>query len=68
LDEAKEKIVRKGLVAIAANDVSNPEIGFESNNNELNLVFADGTGESSGRRSKFGCAIWLLKTLHEKTL
>lgn len=63
LDEVRRKIERKGLVGIAANDVSNPEIGFQSDENELQLVLANGTVLESGRRSKLQCALWLLTGL-----
>lgn len=58
LEVAKAKLRRKGLKAIAANDVSEFGIGFGSNNNSLTLVFDDGTSESSGVRSKLECARW----------
>lgn len=61
LSVAQEKLIRKGLFAIAHNDVSNPEIGFESGVNELTLIFADGSVERSGRMSKLRCALWLLE-------
>ena len=57
---AQEKIRTKGLFAIAANDISNAEIGFGSDQNRLQLVFADGKSADSGIRSKFQCSIWLL--------
>jgi phosphopantothenoylcysteine decarboxylase/phosphopantothenate--cysteine ligase len=62
LTVAREKRVRKGLFAIAVNDVSRPDAGFETDTNELVLVSA--TGETrSGLRSKLGCAQWLLESL-----
>jgi phosphopantothenoylcysteine decarboxylase/phosphopantothenate--cysteine ligase len=60
LDEVRAKLIRKKLFAIAANDISNREIGFESDVNEITLVRAVGE-EISGRRSKLGCALWLLE-------
>ena len=60
---AKEKVIRKRLHAIAANDVSSPGLGFGSDNNALTLVFADGRVAESGVRSKLACAIWLLESL-----
>jgi phosphopantothenoylcysteine decarboxylase/phosphopantothenate--cysteine ligase len=63
LTAARMKLSNKGLFAIAANDVSNPEIGFDAGVNELRLVFADGPVLESGRRSKLGCAIWMLQRL-----
>lgn len=60
---AKEKVVRKRLHAIAANDVSVPGLGFGSDRNAVTLVFADGRVAESGVRSKLGCSIWLLEQL-----
>jgi phosphopantothenoylcysteine decarboxylase/phosphopantothenate--cysteine ligase len=42
LGGAREKLARKGADLIVLNDVSNPEIGFESGDNEVTLVDADG--------------------------
>lgn len=39
---AAEKMRRKGLDAIVANDVSRNDIGFGSDRNEVRLLFADG--------------------------
>lgn len=60
---AREKLERKGLFAIAANDVSDPGIGFDSDQNELRLVFRDGTTEAGARLGKLQCALWLLARL-----
>ncbi|MBA4503562.1 bifunctional phosphopantothenoylcysteine decarboxylase/phosphopantothenate--cysteine ligase CoaBC [Marinobacterium marinum] len=38
---ARSKLIRKGLDLIVANDVSNPEIGFNSDDNAVTLVSAD---------------------------
>lgn len=59
---AKDKLARKGLMAVASNDVSRADVGFESDDNELALVFADGTRRDSGLRSKLECAIWIFET------
>ncbi len=61
LEQARAKLDRKGIYAIAANDVSRPEIGFESDRNELVLVRREGEPVSSGLRSKLACALWLLE-------
>lgn len=63
---AQEKIARKGLFAIAANDISNDGTTFGSDNNKLTLIFADGTLVDSGIQSKFQCAIWLLQQVARK--
>lgn len=59
LETARAKLARKGLAAIAANDISRGDIGFESDENELVLVRAEGDPLTSGKRTKLGCALWL---------
>jgi len=66
MDVAREKMARKGVSAIAVNDVSRSEIGFESDQNELTLIWADGKSAASGLRSKLGCALWLLDEIIAK--
>ena len=66
LSIAKEKIRKKSLFAIAANDVGNTEIGFDSSANAIDLIFADGNILHSGVRSKFQCAVWLLESIAQK--
>lgn len=66
LDVAREKLDRKGIAAIAANDVSQSGIGFDSNENELTLVMKTGEVYSSGRQSKLSCAIWLFEVISNK--
>jgi phosphopantothenoylcysteine decarboxylase / phosphopantothenate---cysteine ligase len=63
LDSAREKLVRKGLVGIAVNDVSDSEIGFDSDQNLLRWVSSSGDVRESGLRSKLGCALWLLEQI-----
>jgi phosphopantothenoylcysteine decarboxylase/phosphopantothenate--cysteine ligase len=45
LGRAREKRARKGVDMIVLNDVSNPAIGFESSENAVTLVDADGETE-----------------------
>jgi phosphopantothenoylcysteine decarboxylase/phosphopantothenate--cysteine ligase len=63
LDEVRAKLERKGLFAIAANDVSRPDIGFESDQNELWLVTRDGEPATSGLKSKLGSGLWVLRSV-----
>jgi len=42
IDRARGKLERKGLDAIVVNDVSDPTIGFDSFENEVTVVEADG--------------------------
>ncbi|MFT5235647.1 MAG: phosphopantothenoylcysteine decarboxylase/phosphopantothenate--cysteine ligase [Shewanella sp.] len=39
---AKDKLIRKKLDMIAANDVSNPELGFNADQNALKVIWATG--------------------------
>lgn len=61
LGVAREKLRRKGIFAIAANDVSQPGIGFDANENALTLIAGSGQVIESGRKSKLACALWLLE-------
>lgn len=63
LETARQKIQRKGLHAIAVNDVSKKEIGFESDANDVTLLFADGATHRSGMKSKLEVSLWLWQTL-----
>ncbi len=60
---AREKLDRKGLFAIAANDVSDPSIGFDSDDNAIQLVMRNGEVRESGRRGKLAIARWLLEQI-----
>ena len=42
ISRAREKLVRKGVDAVVFNDVSRPEIGFDSDRNEVTIVEHDG--------------------------
>lgn len=63
VETAGAKMRRKGTYAIAVNDVSRPDVGFESSENELTLIFSDGRVAVSGKVSKLACARWLLETV-----
>jgi phosphopantothenoylcysteine decarboxylase / phosphopantothenate---cysteine ligase len=45
VERARGKLERKGADAIVLNDVSNPEIGFESDRNAVTLITAAGESE-----------------------
>lgn len=63
---ARTKLERKGLHAIAANDIGDASIGFDSTANALTLITREGAVLESGRRSKLSCAIWLLEQIAQK--
>lgn len=51
IERARAKLERKGIDAIVANDVSDPEIGFESEQNAITFITAAAT-ENVARASK----------------
>jgi phosphopantothenoylcysteine decarboxylase/phosphopantothenate--cysteine ligase len=50
--KALDKMKRKGLQAIVANDISRKDIGFGSDYNEGVMLFADGSREELPRMTK----------------
>src|SRR5487761_1079501 len=50
--KALEKIKKKGLQAIVANDISRKDVGFGSDHNEGVILFADGTRQEIPRMTK----------------
>jgi phosphopantothenoylcysteine decarboxylase/phosphopantothenate--cysteine ligase len=58
---AREKMARKGLFAIAANNIGEPGLGFGSDRNALTVILRDGEAVQSGVRSKLECALWLFE-------
>jgi phosphopantothenoylcysteine decarboxylase/phosphopantothenate--cysteine ligase len=61
---AKDKLARKGLNMIAANDVSNAEIGFNQTDNALTVFSAD-TKITLAKQDKLALAEQLLKIVAE---
>jgi len=51
LDRGRAKLARKSLDAVVVNDISRSDIGFDSTDNEVTIVLADGEREV-GRRPK----------------
>ncbi|MCX8021154.1 MAG: bifunctional phosphopantothenoylcysteine decarboxylase/phosphopantothenate--cysteine ligase CoaBC [Syntrophorhabdaceae bacterium] len=60
LDNAAEKLKRKNLDMIVANDVSKKEIGFSSDNNEVTLIDRSGKTKHIPFMSKEGVAHLIL--------
>ncbi len=60
---AQDKLRRKGCDLVAANDVSNEEIGFDSDDNALILLYADATRENLARAPKAVLASELVKRI-----
>ena len=64
LVHAREKLVRKGCDLVVANDVSKPGIGFDSNHNEVTLVYPD-RDDPLPRASKHDLAHQLVQAILE---
>ena len=64
---ARRKLVEKGCALIVANDVSQPGIGFEGDDNALTLFFASGEVRELARAKKSVLATELLKIFVEIT-
>jgi phosphopantothenoylcysteine decarboxylase/phosphopantothenate--cysteine ligase len=62
LNYASGKLTRKGLDLIVANDVSDDQIGFNSDQNEVTLIWADGS-EALARASKQTLADQIMTTI-----
>ncbi|HWR24068.1 MAG TPA: bifunctional phosphopantothenoylcysteine decarboxylase/phosphopantothenate--cysteine ligase CoaBC [Feifaniaceae bacterium] len=62
---AKDKLLRKKLDFIAANDVGKADAGFSVDTNAVTLYSADGRKQESGLMQKSALADWLLDTLHD---
>ena len=61
LEHAQQKLRAKGCALIVANDVSRNEVGFESDENELTLLFASGETRVLERAPKSALAASLVK-------
>ena len=72
LDEARGKLVRKGLDMIVANDVTQPGAGFEVETNIVTLMPAEGSACALPMMSKKDVAArildWAEKTFAERHL
>ena len=63
LEAARQKILKKGVDAIAINNIADSSIGFDSDDNELTFMTSSGEMHHSGRMSKMECAVWILERL-----
>ncbi len=64
-ENARQKLEKKNLDMIAANDVSKAGIGFQSGENAVTLYKRNGESEESGVLEKRALADWLLDRLFE---
>jgi len=51
VERGRAKLARKGLDAVVVNDISRTDIGFDTDENEVTIVFGSGEREV-GRRPK----------------
>ena len=66
VQSAQEKLKKKNLDLIVANDISAPGIGFQSDSNQVTLIDKEGTIDSLPRLSKREIADILLDRVKEK--
>ncbi len=62
---AKQKLAKKNLDMICANDVSKADIGFGSDNNSVLIIKKDGSKISTGNRTKFQVADAILDEVRQ---
>jgi len=67
IQKARTKLHEKALTAIAHNNVKEEGVGFDSEDNSLTLILADGDPQKSGKQSKLECALWLFESLHNRS-
>ncbi len=67
-ENAAAKLRKKQLDAIVVNDVSRADIGFESENNEVRIVFADGEVRDLPLATKEGIAVGVWRAICGKLL
>jgi phosphopantothenoylcysteine decarboxylase / phosphopantothenate---cysteine ligase len=65
-EHAMEKLARKNLDAIVANDISRSDIGFESDENEVTVFFREGDACFLPRAPKSTLAKELLHVLYQR--
>ena len=65
LDHAREKLERKGCDLLVANDVGRSDIGFDHENNEVTLLFRDGTSRALPLATKREIAAELILALED---
>ncbi len=66
ITNAEKKVKSKHLDLIVANDVSNQKIGFNSDNNQVTFLFADGSQEKTPLESKPKVAEALIAIISQK--
>jgi phosphopantothenoylcysteine decarboxylase/phosphopantothenate--cysteine ligase len=62
-ENAKAKLNAKGLAAIVVNDVSDPAIGFDSDQNAVVLILKDGRMLTIPKTSKFQVALQIIEAV-----
>ncbi len=63
IDNARFKIEKKGLEFIVANDVSREDIGFNADENEVWIIYKDGSKEKLEKMDKYDLACEILRRI-----
>ena len=66
LESARDKLKRKNLDMIVANDISAPGIGFQSNSNQVTILDRNGSEEALPRMAKKAIADILLDRIKQQ--
>ncbi len=66
LENATGKMQRKGLNMVVANDVGNPEIGFNVDDNAVTILRPDQRAKVIAKQSKVKIAEAILKIISEE--
>ncbi|MGP4115829.1 bifunctional phosphopantothenoylcysteine decarboxylase/phosphopantothenate--cysteine ligase CoaBC [Levilactobacillus zymae] len=65
LENGRQKLTKKHLDLLAANDVSRADIGFNGDNNQVTFLFADGHSDQTPVTSKRAIATTLISHVDE---
>lgn len=64
IENAKEKIKKKGCDFLIANDISRKDIGFSSDYNEVTVLYKDGNMKKLERADKMTIAKQIFKVIY----
>ena len=66
MENARSKLKKKNLDLIVANDVSKKDIGFDSDYNDVYIIFSNGKEIHSGKKTKSEISRLILNSIEEK--
>lgn len=66
MENARSKLKKKNLDLIVANDISHKDIGFDSDYNDVFMIFADGKEIHTGKKTKSKISRMILNSVEDK--